>query len=126
MAQPADTTFTVSGIITNYKPDKTIYLAMYSSEKDFKERTFYKKLRFIKETAPADSVRYAFTGVETGEYIIAVYQDMNGDGKLNMGFFGPAEPYQMYRRHDGMFAPKFSNCKFTVTGDIDTAHIVLK
>ena len=126
IAQTSDTTFTVSGIITNYKPDKTIFMAIYSSEKDFKQRNFYKKLRFRGDKLPADSMRYSFTGVAPGEYIIAAYQDLNGDIKLNMGFFGPTEPYQMYRPHHGIFAPKFSNCKFLLTGDIDTANIVLK
>lgn len=124
--QTSDTTFSIGGIITNYSPNKAIYLAMYSSHEDFKQRKFYKKLRFLQNQVTSDSLRYVFTGVEPGEYIVVAFQDLNGDVKLNMGMFGPVEPYDVYKPNYGIFGPKFSKCKFLVNCDIDTANIVLK
>ncbi len=125
-AQTADTTFIISGTITNFQPGKTIYLALYPTEEDFNNRNCYRKAIFESDKLPPDTADYSFTEVAPGEYIIACYQDVNSDGKINMGLFGPKEPYRIYKPNYGFFGPKFKKCKFKVTGDIDTAHIVLK
>ncbi len=124
--QTPDTTFYIRGTITNYKADKTIYIAMYANADDFKHQKGYKKLRFTGNQLEPDSLPYTFNEVKPGEYIIAVFQDCNGDGKINMGPFGPVEPYRIYKPNYGLFGPKFDKCKFTVNGSIDTAHIALK
>ena len=95
-SQTSDTSYTVSGIITNYKPGKSLYFALYASEKDFDQRNFYRKTWFRGDQLPPDTIHYRFTDVAPGEYIIAGYQDMNDDGKLNMWIFGPREPYRIY------------------------------
>ncbi len=125
-SQTCDTVYTISGTITNYKPGKSIYFAIYASENDFKQRKFYRKAWFKGNELPPDTIYYKFTDIEEGEYVIAGYQDINGDGKLNMSLFGPVEPYRIYQPNYGIFGPKFDKCKFRVAGDIDTAHIVLK
>lgn len=125
-AQSMDTTYSVRGVITNYKPDKTIYVAMFSNSNDFKQCKPYKKLRFSQNQLPPDTLLFIFSEVEPGEYIIASYQDINGDGKMNKGLFGPTEPYRIYKPNYGLFGPKFSKCKFTVNGNITTADMVLK
>jgi uncharacterized protein (DUF2141 family) len=121
-----DTTFTVKGIITNYKPKAALYFAMYPSQKDFKERNFYRKLWYKKDKLPGDTVHFEFTGIQRGYYIIVGYQDMDGNGDINMGLFGPTEPYRVYLPNYGIFGPKFSRCKFLVDRDIDTVTIVFK
>ncbi len=125
-AGDTDTTFTISGVITNYKPGKHIYLALYASQEDFNTRNFTDKAWLKKDELPPDSIQYTFSGVKTGYYIIAGYQDCNDDGKLNIGMFGPTEPFRIYKPRYGMFRPKFSKCKFFVNSDIDTAHMALK
>ncbi len=125
-ADDTDTTFTISGLITNYKPGKHIYLALYASPEDFNTQKFSNKAWFKKDQLPPDSIRYTFTGVKQGYYIIAGYQDINEDGELNIGIFGPTEPFRIYKPRYGIFRPKFSKCKFFVNCDIDTAHMALK
>ena len=125
-AQNSDTTYTVGGFITNYIPDKTIYVAMYSNGTDFKQRKPYKKLRFLQNQVLSDTLLYTFPDVEPGEYIIAAYQDINGDNKLNKGLFGPTEPYRIWKPNYGVFGPEFSKCKFTVIKNILDADLVLK
>lgn len=126
LAQTPDTAFTISGTITNYQPGKTIYMALYPTEDDFNNRNCYRKAIFEHDKLPHDTADYSFTEVGPGEYIIACYQDVNGDGKINMGLFGPTEPYRIYEPNYGLFGPKFKKCKFKVSSDIDSAHIVLK
>ena len=125
-AQNPDTTYTVGGVITNYKQDKTIYVAMFSNSNDFKQCKPYKKLRFSQNQLPPDTLLFIFSEVDPGEYIIAAYQDINGDNKMNKGLFGPTEPYRIYKPNYGFFVPKFSKCKFIVNYNITTANLALK
>ncbi len=130
-SQPDDTvtagqSFTVSGTITNFQPGKTMYFALYTSQENLDNRNFYRKVIFEGHKLQGDSVHFAFTDVVPGEYIIAGYQDINGDGKMNMGLFGPKEPYRIHEPNYGLFGPKFNKCKFRVSGNIDTVIIVLK
>lgn len=119
-------TFTVSGIIVNYKAGKTLYLALYNSEKDFSKQNCFMKLRFFGDKLPADSLSYCFNDVTAGEYIVAAYQDLNDDGKINMTLFGPVEPYYIYKPNYGRFGPKFNKCKFFLNSNITDAHIIFK
>lgn len=121
-----DSTFTVKGTISNYKPNAAIYFAMYASQKEFKERKFYRKLWYKKDNLPQDTIHFQFTGIIKGYYIIVGYQDIDGNGDINMGLFGPTEPYRAYLPNYGIFGPKFSKCKFLVDRDIDTVSIVFK
>ena len=123
----ADSGFTVSGTVTNIQKGKTVYLALFASEEALKKtKDFYMKDYFDGKNLVGDTIHFSFNNVEPGEYVIASYQDINSDGKMNMGLFGPKEPYRIYRPNYGMFGPKFQKCKFKVTSDIDSAHIVLK
>lgn len=117
--------FSLSGTLTNIIPGKSVYIAMYSSSDNFDKLLFYKKLRYLKEQVKFDTLCYSFSGVEKGEYIIAVYQDLNDDGKLNMGLLGPSEPYRVFKPNY-IFKPHFSKCKFLITSNIDNLNIKLK
>ncbi len=54
--------------------------------------------------------------IEPGEYAIAIYHDLNGDGNLNTNFFGlPKEPYGFSNNYrPRLSAPKFSDCRILV------------
>jgi uncharacterized protein (DUF2141 family) len=109
----------ICGTISRYRPGKSLYMAMYTNEENFRKQKYYKTLRFTGDKLPSDSVRYCFSGVEAGEYMIVCFQDINGDGRLNYGMFGiPSEPYCFFRPYGGMFRPHFDDCKVTVTGSV--------
>ena len=114
--------FEICGTVSDYRPGKSIYLALYTGEEDFRKRNYLKALRFTGDRLPPDSVRYCFCDVAAGEYMIACYQDINGDGKLNYGMFGsPVEPYCFFRPFTGVFRPHFDDCSFTVAGPVHDA-----
>jgi len=125
-AQNPDTSYSVGGYITNYKPDNAVCIALFSSEESFKKTEPYKTLRFANDKLPPDTLHYVFSEVEPGEYIIAAYQDINGDNEMNKGMFGPTEPYRIYKPNYGIFGPKFSKCKFQVKGSVTSANFALK
>ncbi len=47
-----------------------------------------------REAASVGTVELRIQKVEPGEYAVAVFQDLNGNGRINRPFFFPTEPYQ--------------------------------
>jgi uncharacterized protein (DUF2141 family) len=116
--------FTVSGAITGHAPDRPIHVALYSSEVDFQHQRYEKSQRFKADEVTADTLRYRFSGVKRGYYMVAAFQDMNQDKVLNKGLFGrPTEPYRLYKPYVGLFRPKFSACEFLVECDVRDADL---
>jgi uncharacterized protein (DUF2141 family) len=69
------------------------------------------------------------TGIPPGTYAVSVYLDANGDGKLNRGPFGPAEPWGMSRLKNPPKdrAPRFNEASFTLAdGDSVTFDIAVR
>ncbi len=66
-----------------------VYVAIYSNENDYKNETSFTK--FILQSD--NTALTYFLDLPEGEYVVSVYQDKNGDEKLNSGLFGmPSEP----------------------------------
>jgi uncharacterized protein (DUF2141 family) len=64
-------------------------VAVYSNENDYKNETAFAK--FILQ--PDNTALTYFLDLPEGEYVVSVFQDKNGDEKLNSGLFGmPSEP----------------------------------
>lgn len=62
----------------------------------------------VKQTVNSDTgtAEIAITGVPAGVIAVAVYQDINDDGKLNRGTFGiPTEPYGFSNDAKGSMGP---------------------
>ena len=119
-----DSTYTISGQITNFNHHDTLYMALFNSEQSFCNEKMFMRKRFSPEKLQQDTVFFRFDSIPEGYYLIAVYQDLNGDRKLNKGFFGPTEPYLIYQPRYGKLRPKFNKCKFQVHEDMK--HIELR
>jgi uncharacterized protein (DUF2141 family) len=74
-------TIEINGITVN---GGSVYVAVYSNENDYKAETAY--TNFILE--PVNSTITRSLELPGGEYVVSVFQDKNGDGKLNTGIFG--------------------------------------
>jgi uncharacterized protein (DUF2141 family) len=59
------------------------------------------------------------TGLTPGQYGVAVYQDMDGDGEMDTGMFGaPTEPYGFSNNAAGMMGPaSFADAALTVPAE---------
>jgi uncharacterized protein (DUF2141 family) len=55
-----------------------------------------------------------FSGLEKGTYAVALFQDLNNNGKLDKNFFGvPTEPYAFSNNvTPKLSAPVYDDCKF--------------
>lgn len=103
----------VSGI---NKDGEKILAALFVSEKGFPaspEKAF-KKARSTSKSGTAELV---FTDVPSGIYAIALFQDSNGDEKLNTNFLGiPKEGYGVSNNVRNLFGPpSFTESSFQHT-----------
>jgi uncharacterized protein (DUF2141 family) len=72
-------------------------------------------------------VAYKFENVAPGVYGIRCFQDVNGNGILDKGMFGPKEPWGMSWQGDKPAKwPKFNHICFEVTADIKNLNIDLE
>ncbi|WP_461251793.1 DUF2141 domain-containing protein [Treponema sp. R8-4-B8] len=79
-------TLEITGINGN---EGKIYVKIYSNEKDYKKDIPYTS--FVLESA-SKNITYSFD-IPEGEYLIALFQDANNNGVLDINFLGfPKEP----------------------------------
>ncbi|MFD2574281.1 DUF2141 domain-containing protein [Spirosoma soli] len=104
-------------------PKGAVYVALFHSENSFPQG---KPMEGRKLNIDGKSVQTTFS-VEPGDYAIAVYHDENGNGKMDKRMFGiPKEPYGFSNNfRPTMSAPKFVDCKFTVSDGSKTVSIKL-
>ena len=72
-------------------------------------------------------VPFTFTDISPGIYGIRCFLDEDGNGKLNRGAFGPAEPWGMsWQGEKPLGWPKFKSIAFHVEKDLLDICIVVK
>ncbi len=86
----------------------------------FHGKNNFLKKHLLEKTIKADSSIINFTfEIPAGEYVVAVYQDLNNNKKLDKGIFSiPTEPYGFSNNYRPfMSAPKYNGCKFWLARD---------
>lgn len=105
---------------------KTLHIALHSLASDFPVRND----RALQKTvvASGDKATLTFKDILAGEYAVAVFADMNGNGVLDSNFLGiPSEPVGVSRDAKGKFGPpKFSDAAFTLNDQPVTLKIEVK
>jgi len=64
--------------------------------------------------------------VPRGAWALSAFEDVNGNGELDMGMFGPKEPSGFWRKFTGWHRPDFDEVSVVVERDIENAVIELK
>lgn len=95
-----------------------LYVALYDSKVPFlSDKAISGKIVEITDNV----MNIEFSDLEDGEYAIAMFNDENENGILDLGEFGiPMEKYGFSNNVDPtkLFrAPKFDECKFMLKGD---------
>lgn len=105
---------------------KTLLVSVHTSADDFPTRP--EKAITSSVVANRDFVEYTVPNLQAGEYAVAVYADMNGNGKLDANFIGiPKEPVGVSRDAKAKFGPpKFADAAFKVGDSLVTMPIELK
>jgi len=101
-----------------------ISIAIFNSPEGFPDSDTY----FIGKKIPIKSKKfeYVFNNLPTGEYAIAIYQDINKNGKLDKNWFGiPVEPYGFsYIKKGKTGSAKFTDATFELKENL-VLHINL-
>lgn len=99
------------------KPEKSsVMVAIYNNSESFMGKNQFKKLKIDN---PGQSTVTKKITLPEGTYGIAVFQDLNGNEKLDKNFIGiPNEPYCFSNNQAGRFGPpSWEEAKVTVTKD---------
>jgi uncharacterized protein (DUF2141 family) len=106
---------TISNI---YPVEGELYIAVYDNEQDFMdiEKTAFRKIVPVH----SESLLVVFDNVPSGEYAIAVFQDLNGNGELDEKKSGiPAEPFGFSNDARGKLGPpKYKKASFELNGNL--------
>ncbi len=90
-------------------------ISLYDAPESFLSRGFRQQQSNLGEGGEA---RFVFEGVPAGSYSIAIFQDIDGNGQLDMGLFGPKEPYGFSNNARALFGPpSFEEASFELTGN---------
>ena len=98
-------------VVTGIKnPEGNVLVAMYGKDNFMKNPSYVGYAKVEGET-----VNVVIKDIKPGEYAISLFQDENGNQKLDMGTFGPTEKYGFSNNAViKMGPPKYDDCKFIV------------
>lgn len=83
--------------------------------------------RAARQTIENGVAKVEFTGLPYGEYAIKVFQDEDDNGKLDIGWMGPKEPYGFSNDARGtMGPPDWDEAKFAIDTPTQVARIRLE
>ncbi len=120
---------TVSGEVKFPKTGK-IHISLISkdiAEKEGAKSPFSAIIEVGEKESEAKKVAFAFENVPAGTYAIRAFQDVNGNGDLDMGSFGPKEPWGNYRDKRPTFrGPKFEEMAFEVKEEMKDIVVEVK
>jgi uncharacterized protein (DUF2141 family) len=105
---------------------KTLFIAVHSIAADFPMNDEKAVKRAV--IAMGDKTELSIPNIASGEYAVAVFADVNGNGKLDSNFIGmPKEPVAVSRDAKGRFGPpKFADAAFQVGESVTTQMITIK
>lgn len=121
----AGNSYRVGGRVRGLTGEHKVYISVYTGEANFKDGVAMKSVIIHPEKIKEGKAEYYFL-IPEGEYMIMVFEDRNGDGKLNYGgvFNTPREPFGFYRRFRPFLnSPSFDRLKFKVDKEIRDANI---
>ena len=79
-----------------------------------------------REAAVVGTVELRIQNVEPGDYAIAVFQDLNGDGRIDRPFFIPTEPFGFSNDTGRSGLPRFEAAKVSVREPTTTVVVPLR
>jgi len=99
----------------------TIYMAIYFNDKSFKN----KRPDITLQIMPNNINYLQEITLSEGEYVIALFQDINGNGEMDYGLFGiPKEPYG-FSNMKGKTPGNYSQLKFRMNNSNEKITIPL-
>ena len=112
--------------ISNLKSTAILRIAFYKKENKFPDVGKFAFAKEIKISKVGDAT-LSWADVPAGEYALAIYQDLNGNKKLDTNIVGfPKEPFGFTQNIKPKFsAPNYDECKITFNANNTTFSIKL-
>ncbi len=121
-------------LVENVKSDRgTVRVAIFNNAKKF---NIFNNAKELPKTwlagqavaAKVGTVSFTFKNLQSGQYAVCAFQDMNGNETLDKNFVGwPVEPYGFSRDAKGLIGPPaFEDASFQVDDGAKTIIINLK
>ena len=112
--------------VTNLKSKSaTVVIGVYGPKNKFlDEKDQLKEYRFKPKNGKLSA---KITDLAFGEFGMAIYQDVDGDGKIDKNLIGiPKEPYAFSKNYKPTIkAPSFNDCKFNYSAKANTVNMKL-
>jgi hypothetical protein len=112
-------TFKLSGRVLGSSGKNVVYVALWQAD------GFLKRPVQQVRTEPGPAPVFQFE-VPAGRWAVSAFEDRNGNGTLDMGWFGPKEPSGFWRAFTGWHKPRFDEVASIIERDIPKADITLK
>ena len=110
---------TIAGKVLGWSGSHTLRLALWRAD-HFLEKPF--QTVSIPAGHPAE---FSFSA-SPGEWAVSAYEDVNENGTLDMGLFGPKEPMGFWRPFTAHRKPTFKDVSMVVERDLTNVEIRLK
>jgi len=110
-AEPLNVTIEINEVLPN---QGKIIMAIFNSKNGYKKKILYKALTIdsTSTTLLVDEI------LPSGEYVISMFQDKNGNGKLDTYIFGiPKEPIGITNYFKKGIPGGFNKLKIQINGD---------
>jgi uncharacterized protein (DUF2141 family) len=107
----------LSGIVSGASGRHSIYIALWGADDFLKKPS--QQLRVDPPAAPQFRFR-----VRPGRWALSAFEDVNGNGILDMGVFGPKEPSGFWSAFHAWRKPRFDDVAVQV--ERDTLGIEIK
>jgi uncharacterized protein (DUF2141 family) len=112
--------------VTGVQPGKgSVFFALYDKEKGFLDNE--SQIATAKVKATENKVVYTFKNLPDGDYAIAVYQDLNDNGKCDRNMFGyPKEGFGFSKNYKPkLSAPNFDEVKIEINQYAKTTILLI-
>lgn len=118
--------FRVSGRI-EIEESGLVYIYLVDEETWKVPLTGFMCIKIEPDICNGGSISFEFNTVPEGEYGIRCFQDLNDNGELDKGLFGPKEPWGFsFKNIKQSGIPRFSDYSFYVDKDYSNIEIQLK
>ena len=107
----------LSGRIAGWSGKHPLYLALWN------EKEFLVRPAQGRKLNAGDEALFDFD-VSIGKWAVSAFEDLDGNGNLNMGMFGPTEPNGFWKPFRAWRKPRFADVAVLI--DHDTANATLQ
>jgi uncharacterized protein (DUF2141 family) len=107
--------YKISGTVSIQKTNGDVFVSLVDEESNNEPLKGIKKA-VLKPNSK--TLSFKFENIPPGVYALKCFQDTNGNEKLDMGMFGPKEPWYLSWQKDKRFPPRWEDYSFELKKDM--------